>query len=214
VGSIICVNKAACNQLATTISNPAPKVSSKKHPKRRNLPKLPYNMLRKLPGPFNGVKRSKTRKEGHIESGRRREVEEDGGSDSIQNSLSEENQQSATPVVEASGLGLEIVLPFDMEGSRNGAQVNDVGTSGIKHLMGGGGFLNPDSCSDGGEDYQSSEEPSPTREVFEARKLIAINEELGVKFLNDANEEVERMVLMEARDRNEKLGRESRSGCQ
>jgi hypothetical protein len=67
---------------------------------------------------------------------------------------------------------------------------------------------------DGGEDSQSSEELSSTREVFEARHLISINEELGVKFLNDANEEVERMVLMEAMDRNEKLGRESRSGYQ
>jgi hypothetical protein len=41
---------------------------------------------------------------------------------------------------------------------------------------------------DGGEDSQSSEELSSTREVFEARHLISINEELGVKFLNDANE--------------------------
>jgi hypothetical protein len=103
----------------------------------RNFPNLPYNMLRKLPGPFNGVKRSKSRKKGHKESGRRRGDEEDGGSDSIQNSSSEETQQTVSPTLEASGLRLEIVLPFDMEGSRNGARMNDVGTSGIKHLMEG-----------------------------------------------------------------------------
>jgi hypothetical protein len=213
--SNICVNNAGCNQLVTTISNSVPNAPSKKHPNRRNFPNLPYKMLRKLPGPFNGVKRSKPRKEGHKESGRRRGEEEDGGSDSIQNSSPEDTQQSTMPAVEASGLGLEIVLPFDMEASRKGTQLNEVGTSGIKHLLEGGGFLNPvSSNNDGGTGTQSNEESSPSREGYEARKLISINEELGVKFLNDANEEVDRMVLMEARDRNEKLGRERSSGYQ
>jgi hypothetical protein len=55
---------------------------------------------------------------------------------------------------------------------------------------------------------------SHSRDEVVARKLIAINQELGVNFSNGVGEDVDKMVLMEVRDREEKLGREHNGGYQ
>jgi hypothetical protein len=208
----VCLNKVTCNQMAPSVSRPGPIATSKKHSNRRNFPNLPYNMLRKLPGPFNGVKRNKHKKDCHREGGRRRSEEEEGGSDSIQNSSSEEGQHDVLSAVEASGVGLEIVLPFDQEVVGSVGGVTGAGTSGIIHLVEGGGFPVEDDGSGGRDEPQRDEDSPPSREVYEARNLVAINEELGVKFLNNVGEEVDRMVQMEVRDREAMLVRERDNG--
>ncbi|KAK2420192.1 zinc finger CCCH domain-containing protein [Trifolium repens] len=139
-----------------------------------NLPHLPYNMLRKLPGGLKEVKKRKHKNK------RRREIQ---------------------PVPEnfvAAEFDLEVVLPFHSE---NGLQqVNRGSTSGVAHLVEGGGFLED-------ENQTANNEGRPlSREVAEAKKLIAINEELGVKFNDGEGEDLVRMMGLETRDKAEKNG--------
>jgi hypothetical protein len=199
---------------STSLSNGTQKKASN----RRNFPNLPYNMLRKIPGACQGNKKSKHRKDG----GHRRGVEEVSCSDPIQNSSLAVSQLALLPA--NSGVGLEVVLPFDFEGGTAVVLTNGGGTSGALHLVEGGGFIPEEAGGDddavsnsgggGSVDSQNSVRPSSSRDEAVARKLIAINQELGVNFSYDVDMEVERMVLLEVRDREEKVGRELNGGYQ
>jgi hypothetical protein len=60
------------------------------------------------------------------------------------------------------------------------------GNSGVEHLLNGGGFIVDDyqSAKSHGSDWSdgSDDDVSYSREIHEAKKLIEINEKLGVNF--------------------------------
>jgi hypothetical protein len=209
------------NQIANT-STSLSNGTQKKVSNRRNFPNLPYNMLRKIPGACQGNKKSKQRKDGCKDGGHRRGVEDVSCSDPIQNSPLVVTQRALLPT--NSGVGLEVVLPFDFEDGLNVVLSNGGGTSGAVHLMEGGGFIPedvrgdgvvvPNSGGGGSGDSQGSDRLTSSRDEAVARKLISINQELGVNFSNDVDLEVARMVLLEVRDREEKVGREQNGGYQ
>jgi hypothetical protein len=78
----------------------------------------------------------------------------------------------------AAEFDLEVVLPFHSDDGLQ--QVNRGSSSGVTYLVEGGGFLE--------DEHQNANSPINndgvplSREVAEAKRLIAINEELGVKF--------------------------------
>jgi hypothetical protein len=82
----------------------------------------------------------------------------------------------------------------------------------MEHLVEGGGFIVDDHQS--AMSYDSDEGVPMAREIYEAKKLIAINEDLGLKFHDGTGADVERMVAMEVRDRAEKKVREQSRGYQ
>jgi hypothetical protein len=188
---------------------------NKKHTARKaisNLQNLPFSMLRKIPGGLQGARKKRKNKKlsNKVRSDSR--VEGSGSeADDIQCS-----ELVPSPPIPASNVGdgfqLEIVLPFH-------------GANGSNHLCtdegdpGGIGGVEEDEGVDV-EEYQSfgsfdSEDEGPvSRETFEAKKLIAINENLGVKFHDGDMADVIRMVAMENRDRVEKVAWEQSRGNQ
>jgi hypothetical protein len=157
-------------------------------------------MLRKLPGGLKEVTKRKSKKQ---KKKQRRdhyvEDEASDGSDGIQ--CSDEGVIQLVPEnFVAAEFDLEVVLPFHSE---NGPQqLNRDTISGVARLVEGGGFLEDDNQS-----ANSNIEGMPlSREVAEAKKLIAINEELGVKFHDGEGEDLVRMMGLETRDKVEKNG--------
>jgi hypothetical protein len=98
------------------------------------------------------------------------------------------------------------VLPF--EDSR--PNLKDV--SGVEYLTEGGGFVEEDYRSV--KSQESEDEVPSSIEVVEAKKLIALNVEMGVKFNDGDGEDVARMMGLEARDKAEKIDWEKRGGYQ
>jgi hypothetical protein len=178
---------------------------NKKASVRNNLNNLPFSMLRKLPGGLQGARRKKKhKKQGGRIRGERCDDGSDSGTDDIQSSdvlASHSNRE----------IQLEVVLPFIGEvGSVPLA--TERGTSGMEHLVEGVGFIVDDYQS--AMSYDSDEGVPMAREIYEAKKLIAINEDLGLKFHDGTGADVERMMAMEVRDRAEKKVREQSRGYQ
>ncbi|WJX43737.1 hypothetical protein P8452_30799 [Trifolium repens] len=192
---------------------------NKKTRSKLNLNNLPFNMLRKLPG---GLKEAKKRKALKKKKNRRNDkqsvTEEIDSSDNTQsldegrddsNYCSEEDTIQPVPNFHHSeGFDLEVVLPFEGGVSRLSRRDG----SGVENLLEGGGFIEEEYKS---AKSQESEDDIPmTREVAEAKKLININVELGVKFNGGEEEDVGRMMGLEVRDRTEKIEWERSRGYQ
>jgi hypothetical protein len=191
---------------------------NKKSLAKLNLNNLPFNMLRKLPGGLNGARKRKNKKQGKKAKGARRCVGVEDESDAILCSEEGFAEPRSSNYV-GPEFELEVVLPFHcsteettLNHSRKG------GSSGVEHLVHGGGFIAEEyqsAKSHGSDGSEGSDADVPiSREFFEAKKLIEINEKLGVKFYEGEGADVDRMVTMEMRDRNEKIVREQNRGYQ
>jgi hypothetical protein len=158
----------------------------KKSHAKLNLNNLPFNMLRKLPGGLNGARKRKNKKQGKKSKGSHRCDGEDCESDPIL--CSEEGfVQSRTSGNGGTDFELEVVLPFHCVEEEVAPNVSKKGSnSGVEHLLNGGGFIVDDyqSAKSHGSDWsdESDDDVSYSREIHEAKKLIEINEKLGVNF--------------------------------
>jgi hypothetical protein len=82
----------------------------------------------------------------------------------------------------------------------------------VEYLLEGGGFIEEEYKS---AKSQESDEGIPlSREFAEAKKLIALNVELGVNFNDGDGEDVGRMMGLETRDRAEKIDWQNSRGYQ
>jgi hypothetical protein len=187
-------------KVSTVADSIAPGVVKKQN-NRKIFPNLPFNMLRKLLGAIHGNRRSKSRKENSKASGFRRSEEGESESDPNQNP-SLETQQSVSIQNEVEGIGLEVVLPFHLEDRRDSGPVLNDGSSGLMHLVEGGGFIVEEN--EGDPVPLNIDVPIPPSDLAEAKKLISIGEELGINFKNGEDEDVARMMGLEQRDRSEK----------
>ncbi|MCI03239.1 hypothetical protein A2U01_0024275, partial [Trifolium medium] len=130
----------------------------------------------------------------------------DTGSDPIQSSDAGEVHSVATPN-RSTRCGHEVVLPFQIHGDRSlPPSIPRVGSSmlggcsGVGVLTNGGGFIEEEWLSEKGTNNQSTDDPRLVREVEEAKKLIKIGEEVGLRFHDGEGEDVARMVELEVRD--------------
>jgi hypothetical protein len=187
----------------------------KKSIAKLNLNNLPFNMLRKIPGGLNATRKRKNKKQGKKSKEARRCEGLEAESDAIQSSEEGLAQPQSCGTVGAE-FELEVVLPFHCAVEEAAPSLaRKVGSSGVEHLINGGGFIVDDyqSAKSHGSDGSDTDVPF-SREIYEAKKLIEINEKLGVKFLDGGGADVDRMVAMEARDRSEKFVREQNGGYQ
>jgi hypothetical protein len=173
------------------------KKKKKKNPKR-NIPNLPYNMLRKLPGGLP------TKKAG---TSKKRDDGEEGLSDVAELSdipqIDTEVSPSPVYVAESSGgFELEVVLPFNMEDV--GHNSNPILDPVVPRIEAGTIAMSSSSVN---------VVPDP-REVYEAEKLVQLGMEMGINFQGSEVEDVERMIAMEERDRLEKQEWENKRGDQ
>ncbi|MCH94224.1 hypothetical protein A2U01_0015181 [Trifolium medium] len=183
---------AGCNRnVAIEVHLCSKDVTKKKKLSRKNFTDLPLSMLRKLPGSLLGAKRGKNRRGQSKNGGGRRLEIEVAGSDPIFCPDSFE------------GDGLEVGLPGQPAIEQGTSSVAVAGDSGLRALEEGGGFIVEDVISDGGHKSQNARYHSRSREVSQAKKLIAINEDLGLQFHDGGEVDVDRMVDMEMRDREE-----------
>ncbi|GAU40168.1 hypothetical protein TSUD_292720 [Trifolium subterraneum] len=185
------------------------KHSTTKHPTTMN---FPLKMLRKLSGSFYGIKKGRKRKGPYLA---RRSKSVDvlpSSSDSIHcSSVVRTNHEVFDNTnLAPTGFELEIVLPLQQAEGRNSSPSDLVAVSRAGVTVEGEGSVVGDSTSSGGQNSNSASGQPMSREVSEAKKLIAINEELGLTFYDCEGEDVERMVAMEGRDRAEKNGWETK----
>jgi hypothetical protein len=182
----------------------------KKTNAKMNLNTLPFNMLRKLPGGLKEVKKRKSKKHKKKRKGdRNSEIADSDSSDDVQCCV-EGTIQSLPNNFAAEGLELEVVLPFHTE--ERISQVTGGGTSGVELLVEGGGFIVDDYNS--AKSHECDDGLPVSREMVEAKKLIALNMELGVNFHDGEGEDVGRMMGLEVRDKAEKNGWEQSRGYQ
>ncbi|KAK2379409.1 hypothetical protein QL285_067218 [Trifolium repens] len=175
-----------------------------------NLNTLPFNMLRKLPGGLKEVKKRKSKKHKKKRKGdRNSEIADSESSDDVQ-CCDEGTIQSLPNNFAAEGLELEVVLPFHTE--ERISQVTGGGTSGVELLVEGGSFIVDDYNST--KSHECDDGLPVSREMVEAKKLIALNMELGVNFHDGEGEDVGRMMGLEVRDKAEKNGWEQSRGYQ
>jgi hypothetical protein len=153
---------------------------------------LPLNMLRKLPGPIHGKKKTGSKKRGGIDED---SEDKDTGSGSNQK-LEEFQSQLAEDVGER---GSEDESPWCDD------DTEVIANTPSAHLEGGGFAI---------EDEHVLEIANDSREVVEAHKLIAIGKEMGIKFQGGEGDDVARMMGMEVRDQVEKEGMENSNGYQ
>jgi hypothetical protein len=121
----------------------------KQQPPSLNLTNLPYNKLRKLPRHIQSASRSKNKKKKKSKSGGKHRVMEDVTSYDPISNFEGEVEKFAKGLGVADGFGLEVVLPFHFNERRD----KGVGTSGVKHLVEGGGFVVEESPC--GSEHQS-----------------------------------------------------------
>jgi hypothetical protein len=171
-------------------------VKKKQLDKRRNLPNLPFNMLRKLPGPIHGTRKGKNKKDNNKAGGHCRPDE--GGSDSDPIRTSSLVVHLSNPIgVDVEGINLEVVLPLICGENMSSQLVAEGCSSGLKQLVEGGGFIVEEDSGDEGMGSQNNEGVSPSRELVEVKKLIEISEDLGLNFHNRDGVETDRMLPME-----------------
>jgi hypothetical protein len=157
-------------------------VTKKKLPVYNNT-NLPLNMLRKLPGPIHSKKKSVHKKRGGKEGEGIGGDEHQLGSDPIQNPDEIGSTEDDDEVVSGQEEDTELIP----------------NTPPSNIYVEGGGF--------GSEQGFMREGVQDSREVCEAKKLIAIGGELGIKFRGGEGEDVARMM---ARDCSEKEDWETR----
>jgi hypothetical protein len=175
------------------------KKKKKKNP-NNNIPNLPFNMLRKLPGAF-----PPTRKKGVAKKkcgGEERSIE--GEVNSVaHNSVVEGSLSSPTNLQGAGEFELEVVLPFDVTNA-DPAPIHD------------SPILEPILRDAEGSTVVPIADNSllVPRDIYEAEKLLQIGEEMGINFQGREGEDVRRMTEMEDRDRMEKQEWENQRGDQ
>ncbi|GAU47734.1 hypothetical protein TSUD_386930 [Trifolium subterraneum] len=165
-----------------------------KHLPSKNFSNLPLNMLRKLPGSFYGARKVKKRR--GPSKGRGCKIGEASISVSDPILCSGEGvtqTMSANNDPANAGFELEVVLPFQSGEGQRRSSSGLVGDPGAGILVEGGGFVVEDSSIGGGLNYLGENNQLRSKEVIEAKKLIAINEELGLTFYDCEGEDVERM---------------------
>jgi hypothetical protein len=194
---------------------------TKKPNVKMNLNNLPFNMLRKLPGGLKEVKKRKSKKlKKKRRDDRHFETDDSESSASIQSfdegvevctQRRDDGMTLSQPVnIATEEFELEVVLPFhSVEGPSRPSRWE---ASGVEYFLEGGGFIEEDYKS---AKSQDSDDGIPiSREFVEAKKLIALNVELGVKFNDGDGEDVGRMMGLEVRDRAEKNDWENSRGYQ
>ncbi|MCI01713.1 hypothetical protein A2U01_0022740, partial [Trifolium medium] len=168
-------------------------------------------MLRKLPRSFHGAKRGKNRRSSSRGGGCRNPASAEPVSDPIQCS-DVGVVQTLSMATEPTGCGLEVVLQLQHAEEQKLPSTVLRGSSGLGNLINEGGFIVEECPSDEVNNSQSCDgDPLILREVDEARKLIEIGGELGLKFHDGEGVDIDRMVEMEVRDRAEETKIESMS---
>ncbi|KAK2445528.1 hypothetical protein QL285_016450 [Trifolium repens] len=136
--------------------------------------------------------------------------QKNGGDGGALQSSDEGVMQTVSDNFVAAEFDLEVVLPFhSVEGVH---QVNRGSSSGVAYLVEGGGFLEDENQIV--NSLSNNDGVLHPREVAEAKRLIAINEELRVKFHDGEGEDVARLMGLEVRDKAEKNGWEQSRGYQ
>ncbi|WJX40609.1 hypothetical protein P8452_28063 [Trifolium repens] len=168
---------------------------------------------------FANVQNAQNKKKVNKEGRRKRNRETPTESDSIQNSVGRLGIENQIPPPELlsqnhEGYELEVVLPAIESQERevvpqtmeNSTEEGCRGGSGLRQFMGASTHIRFDSpASNGG---------SGGRDLVEAHHIIDIQEDLGMNFNGAKEENVNRIVAFEERDRDEKMKWEQEHGYQ
>ncbi|GAU40140.1 hypothetical protein TSUD_163090 [Trifolium subterraneum] len=165
-----------------------------KHPARKKIPCLPPNMLRKLPRSVQGGKRGMCKRSSSRDRVRSRRGEITAESDPIQSS--EEGERKTTLLeVEQPDCELEVVMPFQQGVVLRPSHPVLGGDSGLGYLLEGGGFVMEESQNEELQTSQDDGQPAVTREVEEAKRLMKIGSDLGLKFHDGNGKDTDKMEL-------------------
>ncbi|KAK2441964.1 hypothetical protein QL285_013196 [Trifolium repens] len=178
--------------------------TNKKILHKGGIPELPLNKLRKFYGPLIHRNRSVRRKKAsHISNSNGSDSA--SSSDSIHNSDISPSGQSARSHInhtEASeGFTLEVVLPCLLAAVEDRvpmANLANVEGSGMVNLLQSETVVarrSPDIVLE-----------APSRQVMEAKKIMSIQEEVGINVVGSKVEHLKRIMEMEERDQAEKEG--------